>query len=150
MLNLKSTCHRGLAIAAAGCLAACQGAADDGAVTADNAQQFDAITAGETIRLTGNEPFWGGTITGATLSYTTPENMDGEVVQVERFDGLGGLGLSGRLEGQSLDIAITEEPCSDTMSDRTYPFSVILRIGDDTRQGCAWTAARPFKGPAAP
>jgi len=36
------------------------------------------------------------------------------------------------------------------MSDRTYPFTATLKIGDDTRNGCAWTEREPFSGPQHP
>lgn len=127
-------------IVAAGLLASCTQR------DAETAQNFDAVGETETFRFAGNEPFWGGEVTGTSLRYSTPENVDGVTVAVERFAGLGGLGLSGKLDGENFDMAITEEPCSDTMSDRTYPFSVTLRIGREGRSGCGWTDARPYEG----
>ncbi len=110
--------------------------------TADEAA-FSAIAADETIRLTGTEPFWGGSVEGDRLIYTTPENPDGTVIDITRFAGRGGLSFSGTLSGQPLDLAITPAPtfapCSDGMSDRDYPFIATLRIGAETREGCAWT-----------
>ena len=47
-------------------------------------------------------------------------------------------------------MTVTPGACSDGMSDRTYPYTVTLKIGDDTREGCAWTDAQPFEGPEAP
>jgi uncharacterized membrane protein len=38
-----------------------------------------------------------------------------------------------------LMLAATE--CSDGMSDRTYPLSAIVRIGDETLTGCAASTA---------
>ena len=62
----------------------------------------------------------------------------------------GGLGFSGTLDGAAFDMTVTPGACSDGMSDRTYPYTVTLKIGDDTREGCAWTDAQPFEGPEAP
>lgn len=111
---------------------------------------FSAIGAAEEVKFTGTEPFWGGAATGNSLIYTTPELPDGQTIKVERFAGNNGLGLSGTLAGQSFDMAITPGECSDQMSERRYPFTVTLRIADETRNGCAWTAGMPFDRPQSP
>ena len=111
---------------------------------------FAAIGVDETIRFTGTEPFWGGTVSGGELVYSTPENQDGERIAVRRFAGNNGLGFSGVRGGKPFDMAITPRACSDGMSDRTYPFTVTLKLGDEQRSGCAWTERTPFTGPANP
>ena len=115
----------------------------------DNAA-FSAIGPGETIEFTGTEPFWGGEVEGDMLRYSTPENIDGQRIEVTRFAGRGGLSLSGSLNGARFDMTITEAECGDGMSDRTYPFVATLRLGEEIRNGCAWTQARPFDGPRNP
>ena len=47
-------------------------------------------------------------------------------------------------------MTVTRLACSDGMSDRTYPFTVTLEIGDDKRNGCAWSERHPFEGPEHP
>ena len=111
---------------------------------------YAGIGADEAIRLTGTEPFWGGEVSGGTLTYTTPDNPDGWTIRVDRFAGRNGVSFSGDMEGQSLTAAVSPGQCSDGMSDRTYPFNVTLKIGGETRNGCAWTEAHPYSGPAAP
>ena len=111
---------------------------------------FAAITADETIRFTGTEPFWGGTIRAGEMLYSTPENQAGEAIAVSRFAGNNGLGFSGSLDGRAVDLTVTPGSCSDGMSDRTYPFTVTLEIGEETRNGCGWTEAEPFAGPENP
>jgi len=112
---------------------------------ADSSRPFDAIAAEDTVRLVGTEPFWGGEARGGTFTYTTPARPDGVKIAVERFAGRNGLGLSGTLDGQAVDLTITPGTCSDGMSDRRFPFTATLRIGGELRQGCAWTAKRPFQ-----
>lgn len=107
-------------------------------------QPFAGIGAEETLRFTGTEPFWGGEVSGGRLVYTTPEQPAGEAIAVERFAGRGGLSFSGTLAGRAFDMAVTQGECSDGMSDRTYPFAVTLRLGEETRQGCGWTEAAPY------
>jgi uncharacterized membrane protein len=130
-------------------LAACQ--TENGArAPGTSPEGFDAIGKSETIRFTGTEPFWSGKVSGESLTYKTPENADGIRFAVRRFSGQGGLGFSGTLDGAAFDMTVTPGACSDGMSDRTYLYTVTLKIGDDTREGCAWTDAQPFEGPEAP
>lgn len=141
-----------LAAALALPLAACQAGPEgpNGTTRDTMGEAFSAIGSEETVQFTGTEPFWGGKVAGSTLTYSTPENVDGVTITVERFAGNNGLGYSGTLEGQSFDMAITPGECSDGMSDRTYPFTVTLEIGEEQRSGCAWTEKTPFTGPEHP
>ena len=111
---------------------------------------FAAIAPAETIRLVGTEPFWGGTIRGNEMLYSTPENQAGESIAVRRFAGNNGLGFSGTWDGMPLDLTITPGTCSDGMSDRSYPFVATLKLGDEQRNGCAWTDRMPFSGTESP
>lgn len=141
-----STITRAAALAALPLLlAACQSADADRSVEA-----YDGIAADETIRFLGTEPFWGGESAGGTLTYDTPENIDGTTITIERFAGNSGLSIAGEYEGASFDMVVTPGECSDGMSDRRYPFVVTLQIGEETRFGCAWTERQPFTGSAAP
>jgi len=155
-----------LAAACALLLAACQSGADDapagepsptpsasaGAAPGDTSETapFSAIAADEVLRFTGTEPFWGGEVTGKTLTYSTPENQDGTVIAVERFAGRGGIAFSGLLDGAEFEMMVTPLECSDGMSDRTYPFTATLEIGEDKRNGCAWSEQHPYQGPEQP
>ena len=38
---------------------------------------------------------------------------------------------------RTLELRIRREACSDGMSDRQYAMSAAVKIGDDTRTGCA-------------
>jgi len=131
-------------------LAGCTGRADDNRVTADEAQPYDGIAANENFYFGGTEPFWGGEIKGEILTYSTPDNVDGTQIIAKRFSGMNGLGFSGKLDGQSFDMAVTEGECSDGMSDRTYPFTVTLKLGEDILNGCGHSDSNPFGGPENP
>lgn len=111
---------------------------------------FNGIGADEVVHFTGTEPFWGGELKAGEMTYTTPENQQGVTFAVERFAGNSGLGFSGVAEGKSFDMAVTRGQCSDGMSDRTYPYTATLRIGQEQRNGCAWTDTHPFTGPQKP
>lgn len=145
-----------LAAALAGCSPGLGGgagaAADDAQVPGDrdSDEPYDGIAADERLRFTGTEPFWGGEVTGGSLTYSTVETPDGETITVERFAGRGGLSFNGTLEEQAFEMMVTPLECSDGMSDRTYPFTVTLKIGEDLRNGCAWTDRQRFEGPERP
>ncbi len=147
----------------AGCallLVACQPGGAEGASSpggeetalpdADSTAAYRGIAADETVHFTGTEPFWGGEVGDGTLIYTTPENPDGARIAVERFAGRGGVSFSGSLDGADFEMTLTPLECSDGMSDRTYPFTATLKIGDELRNGCGWTERQPFMGPAQP
>lgn len=129
-------------------LAACQ--AGENAPAGGPTQAFDGISGEEIIYLTGTEPFWGGEIRGSKALYSTPENQDGTVFEVERFAGNNGLAFTGRVDDRNFDLMVTPGDCSDGMSDRTYPFAATLKVGDEQRIGCAWTDEQPFTGPENP
>lgn len=132
-------------------LAACQSGLDaDIPGDSNSTEAYHGIGAGERLHFIGTEPFWGGEAKGAVLRYDTPEDPEGETISIERFAGRGGLSFSGRLDGQDLTMAVTPGECSDGMSDRTYPFTVTLKIGEGQRNGCAWTDRTPFTGPEHP
>ena len=126
------------------------GADNGSAPEASATGTFDAIAATEEVHSTGTEPFWGGVAGAGVATYSTPENPDGSEFPVERFAGNNGLGISGEVDGKKFDLTITPGECSDGMSDRTYPYTATLLLGDEQRQGCAWTNAQPFSGPENP
>lgn len=128
-------------------LAACTGGAADTA----NTQPFAAIGSEETVHFVGTEPFWGGEVTGTSLTYSTPQDADGTVIPVQRFAGNNGLSFSGQFEGAAFDLMVTPGTCSDGMSDRSFPFVATLKLGGrDPLSGCAWTDTQPFEGPRNP
>lgn len=137
------------ALLAALALAACRSDSAD-LPGGDSRQPYAGLADGERLRFTGTEPFWGGEVSGGTLIYTTPEDQEGQAIEVSRFAGRGGLSFNGTLGGAPFVLAASELACSDGMSDRTYPFTITLQVRGETRRGCGWTDARPFTGPSQP
>ena len=131
-------------------LAACSGPAEHGGPavpgSAEDHRPFAGIAPDEVLHVTGTEPFWGGEISGTTLTWTTPEDSAGQTATVTRFAGRGGLSFSGTLGGQGLDMAVSPATCSDGMSDRTYPFGVTVQLGQQTLSGCGWTDRHGYTG----
>jgi uncharacterized membrane protein len=130
------------------------GCADSPGDISRDAEPFAGIAADETITALGTEPFWkleispeGGRYQAV---YATPENIDGSAFTATRFAGNNGLGYSGELDGRAVNLALTPGECSDGMSDRVYPFTATLAVGEETLFGCAYTDAAPFTGDPAP
>lgn len=116
----------------------------------EDTRPYAGVAEDETVHFSGTEPFWGGTVIGTSLTYSTPEDIDGTTITVERFAGRGGVSYAGTLDGAQLRMAVTPGECSDGMSDRTYPFVVTLDIGGALREGCAHSDSQPFEGPENP
>jgi uncharacterized membrane protein len=153
--------HQGRAYLAAACLlvAACHSESPSAATppsasptvaTAADTQVYSGIGSGETVHFTGTEPFWGGEVSGETLTYETPDNQVGRMVAVSRFAGRNGLSFSGELDDMPFVLAVTPGQCSDGMSDRSYPFTATLQVDGQQRNGCAWTDKQPYRGAAQP
>ncbi len=109
---------------------------------------YDGIGADERVQFTGTEPFWGGQASGNELTYSTPENPDGQPITAKRFAGRAGVSWSGSWQDQPFRLAVTEGTCSDGMSDRSYPFTATLQVMGEERRGCAWTERRSFTPPS--
>ena len=147
----------GFLLLALACAVALTGCSQSDSIDAEGAL-YDGIAPGETITLSGTEPFWGVTIDpqddGSYRANVTilggAEEPSAQPVAVERFAGNNGLGFSGDFEGAPMIIAITPGECSDGMSDRTYPFVATVQMGDASLKGCGYTSATPFAGPEMP
>lgn len=104
------------------------------------------------VRAVGTEPFWGVEITPDALVYTRLDQPDqrapnrGVTVQgtVATFTTTTNL-------NRPLNVSLIATECSDGMSDRTYPLTARVQIGDQTLTGCAASAsaltAAPESGP---
>lgn len=117
-------------------------------------QAFDGIAAEASISVLGTEPFWALEIEpegeSHVATYSSPENIDGTHFAVDRFAGNNGVSFSGLVGGEAMSAAITPGDCSDGMSDRSYPYTATVSLGDATLFGCAYTSDEPFTGDEAP
>ena len=89
------------------------------------------------LRALGTEPFWSADLSGATLTYGTPDFPSGISITVARRDGPGYAEWSGALDGKPLALRVEKGPCSDGMSDRIYPYRATRAIGPEIEHGCA-------------
>jgi uncharacterized membrane protein len=86
----------------------------------------------------GTEPFWaveiradGLRLTGVDLAERTAPNRG------VRLRGPTASWTSETAEGQRFSVILADGRCSDGMSDRIYPLSAMVQVGDTRRVGCA-------------
>ncbi len=148
---MQTAPHTLIALGAVAVLSACSQPTGD---ISRDAQPFDGIAESASITTLGTEPFWGVDIEpegdGYTARYSSPENLEGTTFPVTRFAGNNGISFSGERDGEAVLIALTPGECSDAMSDRTYPYTATVSIGDGTLRGCGYTSDQPFTGDEMP
>jgi uncharacterized membrane protein len=92
------------------------------------------------FRAFGTEPFWNVQVEGKTLTYTTPEDQAGQVMQGERRAIAGGVEINGSHDGKPFLLTIAKGECSDGMSDNVYELAAEFRYDDMDYKGCAEAA----------
>lgn len=94
------------------------------------------------VRVLGTEPFWAVEIKPDGLTYSGVDRAEQKAANP-------GPTLQGTLAswttkteaGTDLTVTLTATDCSDGMSDRTYPLTAKVEIGDKTLTGCAAATA---------
>lgn len=92
------------------------------------------------FRATGTEPFWGVNVVGPTLTYTTPDDPEGQVMQGERRRIGNGVEIAGTHAGKSFVLTVVAGDCNDGMSDNAYELVSTFRYGDVNYTGCGEAA----------
>lgn len=92
------------------------------------------------FRAFGTEPFWNVNVEGDTLTYTTPEEQVGVVMQGARRALEEGVELSGSREGKPFVLSVSAGLCSDGMSDNQYELNATFRYGNIDYKGCGEVA----------
>jgi uncharacterized membrane protein len=112
--------------------------------------KLNGVDLTEDLRVVGTEPFWAVEITndylkfsGADMPESTAQNS-GPVMTPGLATWTGSTG-----DGKTLKIELTGENCSDGMSDRQYPLTAKVDLGDQHYKGCAATVAQ-LSGPPHP
>ena len=92
------------------------------------------------FRATGTEPFWGVNAVGATLTFTTPDDPEGQVMQGERRRTGNGVEIAGTHSGKPFVLTVVAGDCNDGMSDNAYELVSTFRYGDVNYTGCGEAA----------
>lgn len=100
------------------------------------------IDLNQPLRAIGTEPFWAVEMTPATLTYSgvdRPEQaFPNPGPDVQGTTAVYAVAVAG---GSSMTITLMTTECSDGMSDRLYPLTATVEMGDETLNGCAQSVA---------
>ena len=92
------------------------------------------------FRAFGTEPFWGVNVEDTRLTYTTPENPAGTVMEGTRKTLADGVEMSGQHDGQPFVLTVMTDTCSDGMSDTMHNLVSKFRYGETDYKGCGEAA----------
>lgn len=96
------------------------------------------VDLGQPVRALGTEPFWSVEITPDTLIYTRVDQPDQRAPNHgATLQGTVATYASSTNLQKALNVMLIATECSDGMSDRVYPLTARVEIGDDTLTGCA-------------
>ncbi len=112
------------------------------------AQRLEPLSADETYRASGNEPFWGVLIRGDTIrfehageivatgTYADPVRVFDTTAYIGRIESREGAMLENYPTGLPLIVLVNDRPCSDSMAGTPYPNSVHVVVANDLFAGC--------------
>ncbi len=90
------------------------------------------------VRLLGTEPFWGIDLTGTEIVYAGADRPEQRGPQPKpTVQGTVATLETTTTAGTDIAITLTATECSDGMSDRTYPLTALVQVGEETLMGCA-------------
>ena len=93
------------------------------------------------ITVLGTEPFWNIGFGHGRVVFSSPGSHEGRTTSEPFFFSPEGA----EWHGKGMDIYLTAAHCSDGMSDRRYPLTAIVHIGETKLKGCAG-ATTSFSG----
>ncbi|MFN3815854.1 COG3650 family protein [Brevundimonas sp.] len=122
-------------------LAACsQGETPDQAAPEPAAPEavLGEVNLSAPLRALGTEPFWAVNIDENGLVYSGVDRPEERAPNVgPEMAGTTAMWSSQTDQGRALSVTLIQTPCSDGMSDRTYPLTARVEIGEEVLNGCA-------------
>lgn len=126
-------------------LAACSPEPDAPAeppLTPEPAPTLAGVDLSRPVRLLGTEPFWGIDLTGGEVVYSGADRPEQRGPQPKpTIQGTVATLETTTTAGVPIAITLTATECSDGMSDRTYPLTALVRVGEESLMGCAASTA---------
>jgi uncharacterized membrane protein len=134
-----------LAAASALALSACSSETGEPAAP-PAAPEPAAVLAGvdltQPVSVRGTEPFWGIDLNGAELVYSGVDRPEQRAPRPEPLlQGTVATYVATTTAGTPISIMLAATECSDGMSDRTYPLSARVKVGEEELTGCAASTA---------
>ncbi len=94
------------------------------------------------LHVGGNEPFWAIEMTGSEMVYSGVDRPEQRAPQGQpTMQGTMAVWETTTGAGNPLKVTLTATECSDGMSDRIWPLTALVEIGDERLMGCAATAS---------
>lgn len=102
------------------------------------------------LRVLGTEPFWAVDIAHETLVLTRPGVADVTAPTSNPVvTGTTAVYSGTTNTGQTMVLTVIATECSDGMSDRVYPLTAKVELGEETLNGCGNTILALSQAPAA-
>lgn len=138
--------HRILAALFALSLAACgpgdRDAPADAPPPVAEPQMLGGVDLNEPLRALGTEPFWGVAISPETLVYSGVDQAEQTAPNPgPEVQGTTAVYASATGDGTAMVVTLVATECSDGMSDRVYPLTARVELGELSLNGCAQSAA---------
>lgn len=128
-------------------LSACSSPSDAPDAPVDVTAELAGVDLTQPLRALGTEPFWAVDLTGNELVYAGVDRPEQRAPQgPPRLQGTMAVWESTTSTGTPLSVTLTATECSDGMSDRTYPLTALVRIGEETLIGCAAATSAILSG----
>jgi uncharacterized membrane protein len=103
---------------------------------------LSGVNLSEPVSLLGTEPFWGIKLTGEELIYEGVDRPEQRAPQPTiEVQGTVATFQTRSAAGTTFEVTLTATECSDGMSDRTFPLTALVKVGEETLMGCAASTA---------
>lgn len=103
---------------------------------------LSGVDLSQPVRLTGTEPFWGIELTGSELVYSGVDRPEQRAPQPKiTIQGTVATFETRSASGTPFEVTLTATECSDGMSDRVFPLTAMVKVGEETLMGCAASSA---------
>ena len=107
---------------------------------AKRAEGQDGTDPLQIFRAFGTEPFWNVNVENTKVTFTTPEDQSGIVMQGQRRSLPNGVEVTGTHDGKAFTLTVTAGECSDGTSDNQYTMVSAFRFDDLDYKGCGEAA----------
>jgi uncharacterized membrane protein len=109
---------------------------------APTAAVLGGVDLSQPVRAIGAEPFWSVEITPETLAYSAVDSAGLRAANPgPTIQGTTAVYAAAASDGTALVVTLIATECSDGMSDRTYPLTARVEVGQQTLNGCAASVA---------
>ena len=102
---------------------------------------LNTVDLRQPVSLNGTEPFWGITAKSDGITLTRPDLGEKHYMPADFVVN----GNRATLQTGELTITLAVATCSDGMSERRYPLTAEVHVGDEVLKGCAIATAEMAK-----